>query len=128
MLNIRDICKHSDSKFWRGSGEHGTRVPAWQRIVFCMIFDGLDAMDKEVLDVLALLGIYQDGIMRREIDGKETVAHIFEFTTQLTVDPGDGTPRLVMPGPSSDKKTDNVRWSPIPPMFADGFCRSLRFS
>jgi hypothetical protein len=28
------------------------------------------------LDVLATVGIYQDGVMKRDVDGKETVAHI----------------------------------------------------
>jgi chitin synthase len=31
-----------------------------------------------VLDILATVGVYQDGLMKKEIDGKETVAHIFE--------------------------------------------------
>lgn len=35
-------------------------------------------MDKEVLDLLATVGVYQDGIMKKEVDGRETVAHIFE--------------------------------------------------
>jgi cation transport regulator ChaB len=28
------------------------------------------------LDVLATVGVYQDGVMKRDVDGKETVAHI----------------------------------------------------
>ncbi|KAK0522442.1 Chitin synthase, class 1 [Tilletia horrida] len=92
MLNIRDICKSKASKFWRRSAEEGR--PGWQRIVVSLIFDGLDPCDKEVLDLLATVGVYQDGIMKRKVDGKETVAHIFEYTTQLSVDP---TPALVQP-------------------------------
>jgi hypothetical protein len=38
----------------------------------CLLFDGIDPCDK-------------DGIMKRDVDGKETVAHIFEYTTQLSV-------------------------------------------
>ncbi|PWN43440.1 putative chitin synthase 1 [Ceraceosorus guamensis] len=92
MLNIRDICKSKASKFWRRSAEEGR--PGWQRIVVCLIFDGIDPCDKEVLDVLATIGVYQDGVMKRKVDGKETVAHLFEYTTQLSVDP---TPALVTP-------------------------------
>ena len=40
-MNIRDISR-SDSKFWKGKMEDGTRVPAWQRIVVCIIMDGID--------------------------------------------------------------------------------------
>lgn len=92
MLNIRDICKSKASKFWRRSAEEGR--PGWQRIVVSLIFDGIDPCDKEVLDLLATLGLYQDGVMKKKIDGRETVAHIFEYTTQLSV---DASPALVQP-------------------------------
>ncbi|KAG6891835.1 Chitin synthase, class 1, partial [Termitomyces sp. Mi166 len=51
-------------------------------------------MDKSVLDILATVGVYQDGVMKKQVDGKDTVAHIFEYTTQLSVDP---KPQLVLP-------------------------------
>lgn len=76
MLNIRDICKTKASKYWRRSAEEG--VPGWQKICVALIVDGLDAMDKSVLDLLATVGVYQDGVMKKQIDGKDTVAHIFE--------------------------------------------------
>ncbi|KAJ7179148.1 glycosyltransferase family 2 protein [Mycena filopes] len=92
MLNIRDICKTKQSKFWRRSAEEGT--PGWQKIVVALIVDGLDSMDKSVLDILATVGVYQDGIMKKDLDSKQTVAHIFEYTTQLSI---DATPQLVLP-------------------------------
>lgn len=79
MQNIRDIVNLKKSDFWNVGG------PAWQKIVVCLVFDGLDACDKDTLDVLATIGIYQDGVMKKDVDGKETVAHIFEYTTQLSV-------------------------------------------
>ena len=45
-----------------------------------LVCDGIGPMDKEVLDLLATVGVYQDGIMKREVDGRETVAHIFEVS------------------------------------------------
>ncbi|EIN10925.1 glycosyltransferase family 2 protein [Punctularia strigosozonata HHB-11173 SS5] len=92
MLNIRDICKTKQSKYWRRSAEEG--VPSWQKITVALIVDGLDSMDKTVLDLLATVGVYQDGVMKKQVDGKGTVAHIFEYTTQLSVDP---TPQLILP-------------------------------
>ncbi|KZV76117.1 glycosyltransferase family 2 protein [Peniophora sp. CONT] len=92
MINIRDICKTKQSKYWRRSAEEG--VPPWQRITIALVVDGLEAMDKTVLDILATIGVYQDGIMKKQVDGKDTVAHIFEYTTQLSVDP---TPQLILP-------------------------------
>ncbi|QIW95776.1 hypothetical protein AMS68_001294 [Peltaster fructicola] len=79
MQNIRDIVNLKRSEFWNKGG------PAWQKIVVCLVFDGIDPCDKGTLDVLATIGVYQDGIMKKDIDGKETVAHIFEYTTQLSV-------------------------------------------
>lgn len=79
MQNIRDIVNLKKSEFWNKGG------PAWQKIVVCLVFDGIDPCDKGTLDLLATIGIYQDGVMKKDIDGKETVAHIFEYTTQLSV-------------------------------------------
>ncbi|KAF7313759.1 Chitin synthase [Mycena chlorophos] len=95
MLNIRDICKTKQSKFWRRTAEEGN--PGWQKIVVALIVDGLEAMDKSVLDILATVGVYQDGVMKKEIDGKPTVGHVFEYTTQLSI---DSTPQLVLPQPN----------------------------
>ncbi|GAA94465.1 glycosyltransferase family 2 protein [Mixia osmundae IAM 14324] len=82
MLNVRDIVR-SNARFWRRTAEEGR--PGWQRIVICLIFDGLDPADKGALDILQTIGAFQDNIMKKDIDGKETVAHIFEYTTQLSV-------------------------------------------
>ncbi|KAF5364984.1 hypothetical protein D9758_008079 [Tetrapyrgos nigripes] len=97
MLNIRDICKSKKSKYWRSNAEAGQ--PGWQKIVVALVVDGLDPMDKSVLDILATVGVYQDGIMKKQVDGKDTVAHIFEYTTQLSV---DHKPQLVLPQPGED--------------------------
>jgi len=73
MQNIRDIVNLKKSEFWNKGG------PAWQKIVVCLVFDGIDPCDKGTLDLLATIGIYQDGIMKKDIDGKETTAHIVRF-------------------------------------------------
>lgn len=70
MQNIRDIVNLKKSEFWNKGG------PAWQKIVVALVFDGIDPCDKDTLDVLATVGIYQDGVMKRDVDGKETLAHI----------------------------------------------------
>jgi len=98
MKNIRDIVRKSGNSFWT-KGD----APAWQRIVVTLIFDGIEPCDKHVLDVFATLGFYQDGVMKKDVDGKETVAHLFEYTTQLSLTPdqklvepkGDGADTLV---------------------------------
>ncbi|KUL84207.1 hypothetical protein ZTR_06915 [Talaromyces verruculosus] len=95
MQNIRDIVNLKKSEFWNKGG------PAWQKIVVCLVFDGIDPCDKDTLDVLATVGIYQDGVMKRDVDGKETVAHIFEYTTQLSVTPSQQLIRPTDDGPST---------------------------
>lgn len=70
MQNIREIVNLKKSEFWNKGG------PAWQKIVVCLVFDGIDPCNKNTLDVLATLGIFQDGVMKKDVDGKETTAHI----------------------------------------------------
>ncbi|KAI9747959.1 MAG: hypothetical protein M4579_007347, partial [Chaenotheca gracillima] len=94
MQNIRDIVNLKRSEFWNQGG------PAWQKIVVCLVFDGIDPCDKETLDVLATVGVYQDGVMKRDVDGKETMAHIFEYTTQLSV---TANQQLIRPSDDSTK-------------------------
>ncbi len=77
MQNIRDIVNLKKTEFWNQGG------PAWQKIVVCLIFDGIDPCDKETLDVLATIGVYQDGVMKRDVDGKETVAHVVSLQNRL---------------------------------------------
>jgi hypothetical protein len=44
-----------------------TGIPGWQRITVALIIDGLEPMDKTVLDILATVGVYQDGVMKKQI-------------------------------------------------------------
>lgn len=108
FTNIRDIA-NSDSRFWRGKLEDGYRVPAWQRIVVCIIIDGIDPCDKRALDVLAILGVFQDNQMKREVDGQAVAGHLFEYTTQLSVDSNDGHPRLIEPSRNPKDAANNIQ-------------------
>ncbi|OAG39887.1 chitin synthase 3 [Fonsecaea monophora] len=118
MQNIRDIVNLKKSEFWNKGG------PAWQKIVVCIIFDGIDPCDKNTLDVLATVGVYQDGVMKKDVDGKETVVHLFEYTTQLSVTanqqlirPSDNDPTSLPPvqmmfclKQKNSKKINSHRW------------------
>lgn len=119
MMNIRDICKTKSSKYWRRSAEEGS--PAWQKITVALIVDGLDAMDKSVLDILATVGVYQDGVMKKQIDGKDTVAHIFEVSCLRSPYAVDLTssfsirrscPSTLRPSLSSLMATTRTTWYP----------------
>jgi hypothetical protein len=92
MQNIRDIVNLKKSEFWNKGG------PAWQKIVVCLVFDGIDPCDKGTLDLLATIGIYQDG--------KETVAHIVSRASRqkhacMTNDLSSNTPRNSPSRPTS---------------------------
>ena len=119
MQNVRDIVNLKKSEFWNKGG------PAWQKIVVCLVFDGIDPCDKETLDVLATIGIYQDGVMKKDVDGRETVAHVvrnvrfrllgieanieqFEYTTQLSVTPNQLLIRPVDDGPNTLPPTQMI--------------------
>ena len=79
MQNVRDIVNLKKTEFWNKGG------PAWQKIVVCLVFDGIDPCDKETLDVLATVGIYQDGVMKKDVDGKETTAHIVSIGPVMAI-------------------------------------------
>lgn len=118
MQNIRDIVNLKKSTFWNKGG------PAWQKIVVCMVFDGLDKTDKNVLDVLATIGVWQDGVIKKAVGENETQAHIFEYTTQLSVTPNqqlirplDDSPQTLPPvqmifcvKAKNSKKINSHRW------------------
>ena len=105
MQNIRDIVNLKRTEFWNKGG------PAWQKIVVCLVFDGIDPCDKETLDVLATIGVYQDGVMKKAVDDRETTAHIFEYTTQLSVTPNH---QLIQP---SEKDPPSVSLPPVQMIF-----------
>ena len=44
-------------------------------------------INSRTLAMLATMGVYQDGIAKNAVNGKPVAAHIFEYTTQISVDP-----------------------------------------
>lgn len=128
MQNIRDLCNLKRSAFWGGPEE------AWKKIHVVLVMDGIDPCDKNVLDVLATMGLYQDGVMKRNVNDEETVAHIFEYTTQLCVLPNqklvrpeEGNPQSLPPiqmtlclKQHNTKKINSHRW------VFNAFCPLLR--
>ncbi|PLW33278.1 hypothetical protein PCASD_09776 [Puccinia coronata f. sp. avenae] len=102
---IQDILQRRQgiggSNVTRGTPETGAGA-AWKKIAVLLVFDGIELADKATLDLLATLGVYQDGVMKKEVDGKETQAHVFEYTTMLSV-----TPKLDLISPQ-ENDVDNL--------------------
>ncbi|RIB05068.1 glycosyltransferase family 2 protein [Gigaspora rosea] len=78
IKNIAFLCTRNRSKTW---GQDG-----WQKVVVVVVSDGRTKIDQRVLKVLGAMGVYQDGIMQDNVDGKPVTGHLFEFTSQLMVD------------------------------------------
>jgi chitin synthase len=90
MRNIAHLCSRSKSRVWGRDG--------WQKVVVCVVADGRRDVHPRVLDVLTAMGVYQDGVAKNLVNGKEVKAHIYEVpdrpvslttqhTTQISVDP-----------------------------------------
>ena len=73
--NIEHMCSRTNSKTWGHD--------AWKKIVVCVVSDGRAKINPRTRAVLAGLGVYQDGIAKQTVNGKDVTAHIYEYTTQV---------------------------------------------
>lgn len=73
--NIDHMCSRTSSKTWGKD--------SWKKIVVCIISDGRAKINPRTRAVLAGLGVYQDGIAKQQVNGKDVTAHIYEYTTQV---------------------------------------------
>lgn len=78
MKNISHFCSRNKSRTW---GETG-----WQKIVVCIISDGREKIHPRTLDALAAMGVYQDGIAKNYVNNRAVQAHVYEYTTQVSLD------------------------------------------
>ncbi|KAL6626107.1 chitin synthase-domain-containing protein [Neocallimastix sp. 'constans'] len=76
LENIKNMC--SEDRFKSQWGPNG-----WQRIVVCIVSDGREKINKQVLQTIGIMGAYNGNVMKDEINGKEVQAHVFEYTSQL---------------------------------------------
>ncbi|GMM27728.1 chitin synthase [Martiniozyma asiatica (nom. inval.)] len=59
---------------------------SWKKIVVCIVADGRNKVSDGVLEVLATMGVYQEGIAKSYVNQQEVQAHLFEYTAQVSVD------------------------------------------
>ena len=78
MRNISHFCSRLKSRTWGKDG--------WQKIVVCIVSDGRRKVHPRTLDALAAMGIYQDGIAKNLVNQREVTAHVYEYTTQVSLD------------------------------------------
>ncbi|CAG8557199.1 23792_t:CDS:2 [Dentiscutata erythropus] len=78
--NIAHLCSRDRSRVWGKDG--------WKKVVVCIVADGREKIDKSSLAYLAALGVYQSGVEVGEVRGEPVNAHIYEYTTQISIDNG----------------------------------------
>ncbi|KIW05905.1 uncharacterized protein PV09_03099 [Verruconis gallopava] len=121
MRNISHFCSRAKSRTWGKDG--------WQKIVVCIISDGRHKVHPRTLDVLAAMGVYQDGIAKNLVNQKEVTAHVYEYTTQVSLDSDlkfKGAEKGIVPcqmifclKEKNQKKLNSHRW------FFNAFGRAL---
>ena len=79
MKNVAYLCSRNRSSTW---GQDG-----WKKVVICIVSDGRAKVNSRVLDVLGIMGVFQNGIMKDHVNEKPVTAHLFEYTTQVCVTP-----------------------------------------
>ncbi|KAK4541466.1 hypothetical protein LTR36_007912 [Oleoguttula mirabilis] len=78
IKNIEYMNSRTSSKTW---GKE-----AWKKIVVCIVSDGRAKINPRTRSLLAAMGIYQDGIAKQQVNGEDVTAHIYEYTTQMTLE------------------------------------------
>ncbi|KAE8371946.1 chitin synthase-domain-containing protein [Aspergillus bertholletiae] len=122
MRNISHLCSRSKSRTWGKDG--------WKKIVVCIIADGRKKVHPRTLNALAALGVYQEGIAKNIVNQKQVNAHVYEYTTQVSLDPDlkfKGAEKGIMPcqvifclKEHNKKKLNSHRW------FFNAFGRALQ--
>ncbi|KAI0698106.1 glycosyltransferase family 2 protein [Cytidiella melzeri] len=112
MKNIAHLCTRDRSKTW---GKEG-----WKKVVVCIVSDGRGKINSRTLSVIATMGAYQDGVAKNVVAGKPVTAHIYEYTTQISVTPSmkiEGAERGIVPvqiifclKEKNQKKINSHRW------------------
>jgi len=75
LKNIEYMCSRKESKTWGPD--------AWKKVVVCVVSDGRAKINKRTKALLAGMGVYQEGIAKQQVNGKDVTAHIYEYTTQV---------------------------------------------
>lgn len=77
--NVAYLSQRSKSKMWGKKG--------WKKVVVTIVSDGRQKVNAKVLDALAAMGVYQDGVAKNLVNGEAVQSHIFEYTAQVSVTP-----------------------------------------
>jgi len=75
IKNVEYMCKRTESKTWGKD--------AWKKIVVCIVSDGRAKINPRTRALLSGMGVYQEGIAKQQVNGKDVTSHIYEYTSQV---------------------------------------------
>ncbi|CCD22877.1 chitin synthase CHS2 NDAI_0A07230 [Naumovozyma dairenensis CBS 421] len=78
MKNVAHLCNRPKSHVWNKDG--------WKKVSVILVSDGRAKVNQGALDYLAALGVYQEDMAKASVNGDPVKAHIFELTTQVSID------------------------------------------
>lgn len=78
MKNVAHLCSRSKSSVWGKD--------AWKKVQVIIVADGRNKIDETVLQLLTATGCYQENLTRPYVNNKKVNAHLFEYTTQISID------------------------------------------
>lgn len=78
MKNVAHLCSRQKSSIW---GKN-----AWKKIQVIIVADGRNKVNESVLQMLTATGCYQDNLARPYVNNRKVNAHLYEYTTQISID------------------------------------------
>jgi Glycosyltransferases, probably involved in cell wall biogenesis len=78
MKNVAHLCSRHKSSKWGKDG--------WKKIQVIIVADGRNKVNESVLQLLTATGCYQENLARPYVNNKKVNAHLFEYTTQISID------------------------------------------
>ncbi|KAL7664756.1 Chitin synthase [[Candida] zeylanoides] len=78
MKNVAHLCARNKSSVWGKD--------AWKKVQVVIVADGRNKVNEGVLRLLTATGCYQDNLARPYVNSQRVTAHLFEYTTQISVD------------------------------------------
>ncbi|CAG84478.2 DEHA2A04642p [Debaryomyces hansenii CBS767] len=78
MKNVAHLCSRHKSSVWGKDG--------WKKIQVIIVADGRNKVNSSVLQLLTATGCYQENLARPYVNNKKVNAHLFEYTTQISID------------------------------------------
>lgn len=78
MKNVAHLCSRAKSSTWGKD--------SWKKVQVVIVADGRNKVNETVLQLLTATGCYQDNLARPYVNNKKVNAHLFEYTTQISID------------------------------------------